>query len=146
MCNLFGIKLHNVHNIISEENAGKPSLTRQIKGDGDCFYRAISFLISGMEENHIIVRVHLLQHMLQHSAIAAEPFGIGNMGSYVDQQGLGQWAGENENFFMAHLLKTDICIYSDGYSTSRILFNLVGKVTLEDIFIQIYKHHGKCCI
>ena len=44
-------------------------------------------------------------------------FGIDNMGSYVDQQGLGQWAGENEIFFMAHLLKTDICIYSDGYLT-----------------------------
>ena len=64
MCNLFGIKLHNVHHIISAENAGKPSLTKQIKGDWNCFYRAISFLISGMEENHIIVCVHLLQHML----------------------------------------------------------------------------------
>ena len=49
--------------------------------------------------------------MLQHSAIATERFGIGNMGSYVDQQGLGQWTGENEIFIMAHLLKTDICIY-----------------------------------
>ena len=65
MCNLFGIKLHNVHHIISAENAGKPSLTKQIKGDGNCFYRAISFLISGTEEKHIIIRVHLLQHMLQ---------------------------------------------------------------------------------
>ena len=101
MCNLFGIKLYNVHNIILEENAGKPSLTKQINGDGNCFYRAISFLISGTEENHIIVRVHRLQHMLQHSAIAAGRFGIDNMGSYVDQQSLGQWAGENEIFFMA---------------------------------------------
>ena len=66
MCNLFGIKLHNVHHIISAENAGKPSLTKQIKGDGNCFYRAISFLISGTEENHIILSAHLLQHMLQH--------------------------------------------------------------------------------
>ena len=117
MCNLFGIELHSAHHIISAEKAGKPSLTKQIKGDGNCFYRAISFLVSGTEENHIIVRTYLLQHMLQYSAIAAEQFGIDNMGSYVDQQGLGEWAGENEIFFMAHLLKTDICIYSTGYLT-----------------------------
>ena len=115
MSNLFGIELHNVHHIISSEKAGKPSLTKPIKGDGNCFYRAISFLVSGTEENHIIVRAHLLQHMLQYSAIATEQFGIDNIGSYVNQQGLGQWAGENEIFFMAHLLKTDICIYSTGY-------------------------------
>ena len=36
--------------------------------------------------------------MLQYSAIASERFGIDNMSSYVDQQGLGQWAGENEIF------------------------------------------------
>ena len=66
MRKLFGIKLHNVHHIISAENSGKPSLTKQIKGDGNCFYRDISFLISGTEENHIIVHVHLLQHMLQY--------------------------------------------------------------------------------
>ena len=103
MCNVFGIELHNIYHIISAEKAGKPSLTKKIKGDGNCFYRAISFFVSGTEENHIIVCAHLLQHMLHYSAIASERFGIDNMSSYVDQKGLGQWAGENEIFFMAHL-------------------------------------------
>ena len=47
MCELFKIDLHNVLQVSSAEIAGTPSLTRTIRGDGNCFYRAISYLISG---------------------------------------------------------------------------------------------------
>ena len=112
MCELFKIDLHNVLQVLSAEIAGTPSLTRTIRGDGNCFYRAISYLISGTEEHHNIVRVFLLQHMLQIREIVREPLGINDMQEYVNQHGLRAWASEKEIFMMAHLLKTDImCLF-----------------------------------
>ena len=65
MCQFFKIDLHNILQVSSAEIAGAPSLTRTIRGDGNCFYRAVSYLISGTEGNHNIIRGFLLQHMLK---------------------------------------------------------------------------------
>ena len=72
-CELFQIDLRNVLQVTSAEIAGTPSLTRTIRGDGNCFYRAISYLVLGTEEHHNIIRGFLLQHMLQIREIAREP-------------------------------------------------------------------------
>ncbi len=63
-CELFQISQRNVLRLSSAEIAGMPSLTRTNKADGNCFYRAISYLVSGTEGNHNIIRGFLLQHML----------------------------------------------------------------------------------
>ena len=79
MCEFFKIDLLNVLQVSSSEVAGTPSLTRTIRGDGNCFYRAISYLISGTEGNHNIIHGFLLQHMLKIREIVREPLGINNM-------------------------------------------------------------------
>ena len=88
MCEFFKIDLCNVLPLSSAEIAGIPSKTRPIRGDGNCFYRAISYLVSGTEEHHNVIRGFLLQHMLQIKEIVREPLGINNMEEYVDQHGL----------------------------------------------------------
>jgi hypothetical protein len=40
-----------------------PRRIHRIKGDGNCFFRAISYIISGSEENHIKIRESIINHM-----------------------------------------------------------------------------------
>ena len=40
-----------------------PASVRYIKGDGNCFFRSISYVITGYEEQHEFVRSTILIHM-----------------------------------------------------------------------------------
>ena len=141
MCTFFQIDLHHVLQVLPAENAGIPLLTRKIQGDGNCFYRTISFLISGTQDYHEVIRAYLLQHMLQHSALAEGPLLIDDMQAYIDHQGLRSWAGENEIFFMAHLLRTDICIYSSRFHGWQVHSGRVLDPNLQTLWQMLYINH-----
>ncbi|XP_074650602.1 uncharacterized protein LOC141905580 isoform X2 [Tubulanus polymorphus] len=44
-----------------------PCNTQKIKGDGSCFFRAISYSICGTEQYHRAIRTEVLKHMRQNS-------------------------------------------------------------------------------
>lgn len=41
--------------------------TKSISGDGNCFLRALSHVVSGIETNHRKIRLAVVKHMLAHS-------------------------------------------------------------------------------
>ena len=43
----------------------RPCTTHSVKGDGNCLFRTLSFIITGSEEQHTLVREAILHHMLQ---------------------------------------------------------------------------------
>ena len=60
ICNQLGlVKSHLNSCVLSAECAviGKPNDVKQIKGDGNCFFRAISYALSGSENSHMKLRI-----------------------------------------------------------------------------------------
>ena len=111
-----------------EENLGKlvpvnspcysPHHTYVTVGDGHCFYRAISFCITGTEDHHPHLRKVLHKHMWTH-ANSAEILGMNTeqFQNYivtrgpVNQYNKREYATDVEIFFMSDLLQTNIAVY-----------------------------------
>lgn len=91
---------------------------KEIIGDGNCFFRAISFSLTNSEDFHNIVRNAVCEHMLENRELF-HPF-LNNelsvethlLSSQMLQE--GTWATEIEIFATAHLLNTDIYTFSGG--------------------------------
>ena len=67
LCDKFEIeKSHLKSSFVSEECAviGKPNHVEKIRGDGNCFFRAISYALSGSENSHMKLRVATVDHLL----------------------------------------------------------------------------------
>ena len=54
------------------ENMEGPDAVRRIKGDGNCFFRALSNVLSGTENNHTCLRKALVSHMQKHKRFFME--------------------------------------------------------------------------
>ena len=40
-----------------------PQKIKPIQGDGNCMFRALSYVITGSEKHHLQVRANILEHM-----------------------------------------------------------------------------------
>lgn len=90
-----------------------PKHTIRIVPDGNCFFRAISMLISGTEDNHMTVREALTKHVADHSDIYRTFLeSRGGMNTYVQSMRRSrEWATDTEIFAAATLLNTifEVC-------------------------------------
>ena len=67
-CDSFNIQLSQKNNSLSSTrrqplNFSRPDETQNILGDGNCFFRALSFVITGSQSNHAYIRNAVIQHM-----------------------------------------------------------------------------------
>ena len=95
-----------------------PCTIKHVTGDGNCFFRAISFCVSGNENNHLLVRkaivVHLLKNKNRFETRVRD--GFANVSDYVTKSKVfqrGTWATEMEIMVLANLIETDIYIYDE---------------------------------
>ena len=118
MCNQFSLQL--VHPLVASKTiaaAGQPKVIHQIRGDGNCFFRTISFVITGSENYHQEVRALIVSHMSNiQDAVESYCLDPGTtLEQYLENSQMsicGTWATDVEIFVTAHLLATDICCYS----------------------------------
>ena len=104
----------------------KPTLTRpistdKIKGDGNCFYRAVSLEICGTEDYHSEIRAQIVNFMIK-NAKAFSQYANQNLNDYLDinkTTELTSWASDVEMYAAATLLQTTIVVYSVLGKTSR---------------------------
>ncbi|XP_030841033.1 uncharacterized protein LOC115923821 [Strongylocentrotus purpuratus] len=97
---------------------GIPLHSKQIIGDGNCFFRAISYAISGTEHNHAILRNATVKHLLQtkdmfNNTLRQE---YRTVREYVSKRRImedGTWATDTEISALANLIDTDIYSYND---------------------------------
>lgn len=86
-CDFFNIQLSQKDN--SSSNIRKQSLdfsrpdeTQNIIGDGNCFFRALSFVLTGSQSNHAYLRNAVIQHMFSIEDIIqrvmATPMSVSN--------------------------------------------------------------------
>ena len=78
---------------------------KNLSGDGNCLFRALSYVITGSEQQHIEVRNSLLSYMSSIEAYLVgygedghynylQPFGHTTVQSYIDSSGMdrsGTW-------------------------------------------------------
>ncbi|XP_052075796.1 uncharacterized protein LOC127713867 [Mytilus californianus] len=127
---------------------GNPKDLKKIIGDGNCFYRAISYAITGTETNHIKIRSVIVNHIHQlgtnlHSLLQHGQTCF----SYVLQNQInipGSWATEVEIFVASDLLRTNIFTYvntgNNSYKWNKFDANYLNPNIRTDE-IGIYLNH-----
>ena len=105
-------------------NMGGPEVTlrhprtiQSIQGDGNCLFRTLSFIITGSEEQHTLVREAILHHMLQiaHFMLSHRINDHSSVSEYIEHTCMdqdGTWGTDIEILTLAHLLNTFIFVYT----------------------------------
>lgn len=96
---------------------GQPCASKQINGDGNCFFRAISYSLSYIENHHIEIRSAICTYILENENVF-KTFLRSNDSSVKSHVSLmmqkEKWATELEILALAHMLRIDVFTYSDG--------------------------------
>lgn len=95
-------------------NKSAPKMTASIEADGNCFFRALSVIITGVEDNHMTIRQEITRHVEKHSDIYRTFLqSRGGMDTYVrSMRRPREWATDTEIFAAATFLKTIIEVCS----------------------------------
>nr|XP_054593309.1 uncharacterized protein LOC107395497 [Nothobranchius furzeri] len=112
-----------------------PCTTIHIQPDGNCFFRALAFVITGNEELHRSIRRAVVNQILQNSDLYSSYIRqeFESVQQYVTQTGIrkvGSWATEIEIQAAADFFHTHIYTYTQGkwlqYGSSSTLDNTKG--------------------
>ena len=97
-----------------------PLTTKSILGDGNCLFRTLSYIITGSEKQHMLIRQAIVQHMRSISALLwgshisniRYPSGIEQYiaDNHIERD--GSWGSDVEMLTLAHLLNVAVISYS----------------------------------
>ncbi|XP_049339759.1 uncharacterized protein LOC125804686 [Astyanax mexicanus] len=136
---------------------GKPCRTENIVGDGNCFFRCISQIVSGNQAYHRRFRLAIVKHMqaneAQYSTDIRQDYT--SLKEYLDRSRMnfvGSWATEIEIQAAADFLGVDVYTYT---SDKWLKFHCRGsKITEDGIFLAhrngnhyetvVCVKHGSC--
>ncbi|XP_062580136.1 uncharacterized protein LOC134242119 [Saccostrea cucullata] len=102
-----------------EKQLGKPCDEHKISGDGNCFFRAVSFSLTNSEDYHYDLRSAVCKHMLENEDyfLSFLRRGERSVKDHVLMSSMeknGTWATEIEIKAMSHLLGVDIYTFSNN--------------------------------
>ena len=92
-----------------------PTFGHRIIGDGNCLFRAFSYIITGAEDQHFELRCRVVEHFrsvdyrLIETAITAPTVQEYIANSGMDQQ--GAWGGVAEMFVLASMVGANVYSY-----------------------------------
>ena len=110
----FGLKSKKNLRFCKTGSLGKPRNTYKTIGDGNCFFRCVSYILTGTEDNHLIIRDKVTKHMLEIGTKLKEYLDC-SPHEYLKQTDMNKdrtWATDAEIMATANLLVYDIFIYS----------------------------------
>ena len=84
----------------------RPQNTQNIRGDGNCLFRAFSYLITGNQTHYHGVRLAIVTHMRSIQTFIISN-GYTSVEQYVSETGMNRtsvWGTEIEILTLAHLL------------------------------------------
>nr|XP_034320143.1 uncharacterized protein LOC117687529 [Crassostrea gigas] len=104
---------------VVEKELTSPATEKEIIGDGNCFFRAVSYSVSNSEDFHSSIRSAVCGHMMTNQELFKTFLrnGEGSIESHLSASLMrqeGTWATEVEILAMAHFLRVDIFTYSGG--------------------------------
>ena len=130
---------------------------KRIEGDGNCLFRALSYLITGSESQHMAVRLAILNHMINiaHLILDHHVLGYSSIQDYIADKNMDQdsaWGTDIEMLTLAHLLHTPILSYSAQrgewqryapHDVERTLVNDFQQVSM--YILHMYNHFNVVC-
>lgn len=151
-CRCFDFQLLPSHSVDSltvgraPHVAGPPKRIQRTWGDGNCFFRCISKVISGSEKYHPQLRNFIVKFQDMNRKKFGEHFDVGQhlRDSKMDRAGV--WATECELFAAATMLQTTINVYTKCGYGDRVWIpyqpcfklkknsNLEGQIYLSNYF------------
>ena len=106
------------------------SCMRRIRGDGNCLFRAMSFIITGSDSQHYEIRSSIIAHMLSipelltgrgadghHNYLTYYHGGYNSVEDYLTRTSMasvGEWGTDFEMCLLAHMLDTVVYSYKAG--------------------------------
>jgi hypothetical protein len=130
---------------------------KRVRGDGNCLFRALSYLITGCEEQHMAVRVTILQHMITiaHFILDHHLVGYNSIQSYIAASRMDQdytWGTDIEMLTLSHLLQTPVLSFSAEHNNwQRYSPHDVDRTTADDMqsmslyLMHTYNHFNVVC-
>ncbi|CDH93265.1 ubiquitinyl hydrolase 1 [Caenorhabditis elegans] len=109
-------KLENEKSVVMKK-FDRPGRVKGIESDGNCFYRAISWCLTGSQKYHKALRIATANYLRNDIAIVDKYCHKTDHKTYVQQvEGDGWWATNVEICVMANLLNVNIYTFlSDGW-------------------------------
>ena len=112
-----------------------PQNTQNIRSDGNCLFRAFSYLVTSNQTHYHGVRLAIVAHMrgIQTFIISN---GYTSVEQHVSETGMNRmsvWGTEIEILTLAHLLSTPVLVYAAGnndwvrYSPSMVCMTMWTK-------------------
>ncbi|XP_071854487.1 uncharacterized protein [Apostichopus japonicus] len=119
----------NICSPILYTNTARPCNIWRIVGDGNCFFRSLSFIITKSENNH-----HILRHLIVQSLLECDlPSTSKSVQDYIQTSHMSDdsvWATEVEIMTAAKLLQTDIYTYAvSGSEWKWLRFPACGSLS-----------------
>ena len=108
-----------------------PTNLHQILGDGNCLFRAPSYVITGRQVYHYLVRQKIVSHMRDIENLLRPHMNM-SLNDYIQSTGMAQesvWGSDIEIFAASSLLSTDIYVYSNV--GSNFTWNKFSKSMLD---------------
>jgi len=103
----------------------------KMKGDGNCYFRAVSYALVGDQEQHQITRQIIAEWMTKNEVQIDNHFGSEYLNeSHMEEDGM--WATEAEILATAALLNTDLQIYCESGKSLKWLrykSSVLGKLS-----------------
>ena len=104
----------------TQHDLSKPDTEKEIVGDGNCFFRAISFSLTNSEEYYHVLRNAVCTHLQENNELFKlilrdNEESVENHLALSKMSIEGSWATEVEIFAMAHLLNIDIYTYTNNH-------------------------------
>ena len=126
VCAVMGLRFMRVNNVspggpdIALRHPNISTLTNTL-GDGNCLFRAFSYVITGTQTQHDEIRTAIITHMQLNSDLFMSSGYVGinvnynSVDDYINDTRMdtdGAWGSSVEMFALAHLLSTRIISYS----------------------------------
>ena len=131
-----------------------PHIRDVVRGDGHCFFRALSKELTGTEDNHLLIRRAITSFMVipENEVILARYCNVESMARHVSQKQIDKdgWATEVEIHVMATILQCEIyvfCEFGPTRSWSRFtpaFSSSKGAGCMDPCGYKIYLYHTEC--
>ncbi len=93
-------------------SAMQPSKVHTTAGDGNCFFRAVIYMLTGSEEQHSILRNHVVEHIKINKL---DDYLMKNGKTYLEESSMtnnGVWATDAELLPCATFIGYNIIVYA----------------------------------
>ena len=131
LCSKVNLPLLFEHKSRENKILEPPLEKHSIQGDGNCLFRALSYIVTGRQTDHHILRSKVIEH-IKTIEVYLLPHMKCSLENYLQKSQMrssGTWGTDIEIFVAASLLSTDIFVYTNVDNAYR--WQLFSKKMLD---------------